>query len=143
VTEQRPFTASSFREYLGEKRLMAVRCLECGKLFLPPRPFCIACRNETVEWATLGGSGRLVAFTTIAVGPGFMIRQGYDRKNHYCSGIVELEEGVRINALITGIDTSKPEQLKIGTALHVEFLGSDGNHRSGSLVVFRPREHCP
>jgi len=141
--EQRPFTASSFREFLREKRLMAVRCVECGKVFLPPRPFCIACRKETVEWVPLQGSGRLVAFTMIAVGPTFMVEQGYDRENHYCSGIVELEEGLRVNALITGIDTSKPEQLKIGTTLNVEFLEVVGNNSDRTLLAFRPVSQQP
>jgi len=136
--KQRPFTAFSFRELLREKRLMAVRCVECGKVFLPPRPFCIACRKENVEWVSLQGSGRLVAFTVIAVGPTFMVERGYGRENKYCSGIIELKEGLRIDALITGIDTSKPEQLEIGTTLYAKFLEIDGDNSSGMLLAFEP-----
>ncbi len=68
------------------------------------------------------GKGKLVAFTCIAVGPPFMIAEGYNRSHPYCSGVAELEEGVKIVARIEGVDTTKPETIKIGTPLTVRYL---------------------
>jgi uncharacterized OB-fold protein len=64
----------------------------------------------------------LAAFTVIYSGPTFMFEQGFDRKNPYLSGIVELEESPRISARITGLDPTKPAEIQIGIPLHVDFV---------------------
>ena len=38
-----------------------------------------------------------------------MIEQGYGRDKPYVSGVVELDEGVKISARIIGVDATKPE----------------------------------
>ena len=68
------------------------------------------------------GKGRLVAYSVIGVGLPMMIEEGYDTRHPYCSGIVELEEGVRIPARIIGVDVGNPEKITIGTPVTVEFL---------------------
>jgi len=91
-------------------------------------------------WIELRGRGTLTAYTVIAVGPTFMIAEGYDRKNHYCSGIVQLEEGPRISARIMGVDVKKPDTIKIGTTLEVEFLeGADGEGKK-TFLAFRKKD---
>lgn len=79
------------------------------------------------------GRGKLIAFTTIRVAPTLMIQEGYGRDNPYCTGIVELEEGVKISARILGVDASNPEKIKVGTPLSLEFI-----HRGegGDRVTF-------
>jgi len=42
-----------------------------------------------------------------------MAEQGFDRKNPYISGIVELEEGTNISTRITGLDAMKPNEIKM------------------------------
>ena len=75
---------------------------------------------------------QLAAFTCIAVGPPFIIKEGYDRAHPYCTGVAELEEGLRIVARIEGVDTTKPETIKFGTPLTAHFLhrGEGKNQRS-------------
>ncbi len=119
---ERPFTTASFNQFLGEKKLMAARCQKCGALWLPPRPICIKCYSNRLEWTELKGQGKLLAFTVIGVGTPLMVAAGYDRDNPYCSGIVELEEGLRISAQILGVDVAQPENIKIGTQLEVDFV---------------------
>ena len=84
------------------------------------------------------GKGKLAAFTCIAVGPPFMVAEGYDRKNPYCSGVVELEEGVRVVARIEGVDTNKPETIKIGTPVTVRFLHRGEGENLRTFLAFRP-----
>jgi uncharacterized OB-fold protein len=68
-----------------------------------------------MEWAQMKGHGKLLTFTTIAVGTSQMIEEGYDRNNHYCCGIVELDEGPRVSAHILGVDAQNPIEIEIGT----------------------------
>ncbi len=119
--EERPFSDNSFQQYLNEEKLMGSRCRKCGVLFAPPHPICTKCHGSDMQWVELKGKGRLVAFTCIAIGTPAMIAEGYNRKNPYISGVVELAEGVRVDARIEEIDGLKPEAIKIGTPLTVKF----------------------
>lgn len=122
TTLLRPFSAAVFDQYIAEHKLMAARCTKCGGIYVPPRAICPKCQSEELEWVETSGKGKLAAFTVILSGPTFMIEQGFDRKNPYISGIVELDEGIRISARITGLDASKPAEIKIGTSLNVDFV---------------------
>ena len=118
----RPFSAAAFDQYIAEHKLMAARCTNCGGVYVPPRAICPKCHSEEMAWVETSGKGRLVAFTVIYSGPTFMVEQGFDRKNPYVSGIVELEEGARISARITGVDPTKPTEIKIDSPVSVEFV---------------------
>lgn len=134
--EIRPFTAASFNTYLGEHKLMGSRCTECGNLYLPPRAICPSCYSDTMEWAELGGSGKLAAFTSISIAPSFMVEAGYGRDNPYVSGVVELDEGVKISARILDVDSAHPETIQVGQPLQVAFLEQgDGK----AALAFRPQ----
>ena len=136
--EERPFNDMSYERFLSEEKLMGSRCSKCGVLSVPPRSICINCHGSEMEWVEMKGKGRLVAFTSIAIGPPFMIKEGYDRKHPYVCGVVELEEGVRVVARIEGVDGSKPETIKIGTPLQVEFLHRGEGANSTTFLAFRP-----
>jgi uncharacterized OB-fold protein len=119
---ERSITGEAFYEYLGEHKLMGSRCQSCGRLHLPPRPLCPECYSSDVDWEELGGRGELVAFTTVHIAPTVMVEAGYGRKNPYCTGIVQLEEGPAISAQIMGVDPAKPEQIDIGMPVQVAFV---------------------
>jgi len=137
--EERPFSDISFEHFLNEEKLMGSKCQKCGALYAPPRPICIKCYGSEMAWVELKGKGKLAAFTSIAVGPPAMVAEGYDRKNPYISGVVELEEGVRVDARIAGIDGTKPEAIKIGTPLTVEFLHRGEGEDLKTILTFKPR----
>lgn len=101
------FTATAFNAFLAEHKLMGSRCKDCEKIYLPPRPLCPETYSTDMEWVELSGKGKLVGFTSISIGPAFMQQSGFDRNNPYVTGVVELEEGVRISALIVGVDAKK------------------------------------
>jgi uncharacterized OB-fold protein len=84
------------------------------------------------------GNGELAAFTCIAIGPPFMIKEGYDRKHPYVSGVVELEGGARVVARIEGVDGNEPETIRIGTPLKVEFLHRGEAENPMTFLAFRP-----
>jgi uncharacterized OB-fold protein len=136
--EVMPFNDISYERFLNEEKLMGSRCQNCGALFVPPRSICIECYGTAMEWIEMQGKGKLAAFTCIAIGPPFMIKEGYDRQHPYISGVVELEEGVKVVARIEGMDGSKPEDIKIGTPLQVEFLHNSEANSSKTFLAFKP-----
>ena len=136
--EERPFSDISYRKFLDEDKLMGSKCVKCGQIYVPPRHFCFECFSEDMEWLEMKGEGELAAYTCISIGPAFMIEQGYDRKNPYCTGVVKLAEGPRVVARIEGVDASKPESIKIGTPMTVDFLHVGEGEDLTSFLAFKP-----
>ena len=133
-----PFTAASFNRFLNEKKLMASRCPQCDALYLPPRAICPKCHGDQLEWVETAGQGKLAAFTSIYVGPTAMNAEGYSRENPYVTGIVELDEGVKISARILGVDARHPEQIEIGTPMTVQFLERGEGDAKQTVLAFEP-----
>lgn len=137
--EPRPFSDTAFNLFLEEEQLMGNKCIHCGALFVPPRPICIKCRHSEMQWVEMSGQGVLVAFTCVAIGPASMIAEGYNRKNPYCVGVVELAEGARVDARIQGVDATQPETIKVGTPMQVKFLHRQRGEDKETYLAFEPR----
>ena len=136
--EERQFSDISYEQFLTEGKLMGSKCKGCKARYVPPRPICMKCHGSEMEWIELKGVGRLAAFTCISVGPPAMIARGYNRKNPYCSGVVELEEGSRVDARIEGVDTLKPETIHVGIPLKAKFIHREGAAGGKTDLVFEP-----
>lgn len=136
--EERPFNDISYELFLSEDKLMGSRCRKCGVLSVPPRPICTKCYGNEMAWVEMKGKGKLAAFTCIAIGPPVMMKEGYDRKHPYVSGVVELEEGARVVARIERVDGSKPETIEVGTPVQVEFLHRGEADDRLTFLAFRP-----
>ena len=136
--EERPFSDISYEKFLNEEKLMGSRCKGCGTQYVPPRSICVDCYGSEMEWIEMKGRGRLAAFTCINIPPPFMIAQGYNRKNPYCTGVVELEEGARVDARIEGVDCAKPEDIKVGMPLKVKYLHREEGEKSETYLAFEP-----
>jgi len=131
------FTGTAFNKFLSEEKLMGTRCKGCGALHLPPRPICTKCNSRDMEWVELNGKGKLSAFTSICVGTTIMAQEGCGRDNPYCSGVVELDEGVKVCGRILGVDTQNPEKIKIGTPLSVEYVHRGEGENKKTFLAFR------
>jgi uncharacterized OB-fold protein len=136
--EERAFSDIAYQQFLNEEKIMGSSCKECGARFVPPRSICVNCYRSDMEWVEIKGRGRLAAFTSITVAPPFMMAQGYDRNNPYCSGVVELEDGGRVDARIEGVDASKPEDIKIGMPLKAKFLHRGEGENLETYLAFEP-----
>lgn len=134
----RPFNDTSYETFLNEGKIMGTKCKRCGALSLPPRPLCVSCYGAQMEWVQFSGEGKLAAFTDILVAPPYMAKQGFGRNNPYVTGVVELKEGVKAVARITGIDAKKPEQIRIGLPLKAEFLTTEEGGIRKTSLAFRP-----
>ena len=132
-----PFTAASFFQYLAEGKLMASRCTDCDTLNMPPRAICPNCHSENLNWTEVSGKGKLAGFTVVYIAPTFMIEQGYGREKPYVSGIVELDEGVKISARIIGVHATKPEEIKVGIPLTVDFINFGESDEAKVYLAFK------
>ncbi|MGD2187599.1 MAG: Zn-ribbon domain-containing OB-fold protein [Desulfobacterales bacterium] len=136
--EQKPLSDIAYEQYLREERLMGSRCKACDARYVPPRSICVKCYSSDMEWMEMKGKGTLAAFTCITVAPPFMIAQGYNRKNPYVSGVVELEEGGRVDARIEGVDAGKPEEIHVGMPLKVKYLHRKVGEKKETFLAFEP-----
>jgi uncharacterized OB-fold protein len=132
------FTINAYSNFLDEHRLMGSRDVISGDIFLPPRPLNPANFSTAMEWLEFCGRGELRAFTVVYIGLSSMIAAGYDRKNPYCVGIVQTEEGPMISALILGVTACNPESIKIGMPLKVRFIDRPNGETTKTHLAFEP-----
>lgn len=128
----------AYNRFIAEGKLTAARCKNCGARWIPPRPICVACYSANLEWIEASGRGKLAAFTCIHIPPPSMAAQGFDRTHPYCVGIVELDDGGRVDARIEGVDASRPESITIGMPMKVKFLHRTVDGRAESYLAFEP-----
>jgi uncharacterized protein len=83
----------------GMVRLLGSRCLECDAKAFPRRTVCFACRSVDLEEWPLGPYGVLYTYTVVHVAP--------ELRTPYCVGYVDLDEGVRVLAMIVGANESR------------------------------------
>ena len=131
-------TSYDFYVGLTQHKLMASRSLSTGQVYLPPRPLDPKDMSTEMEWVELSGKGKLLTFTVIYVGTSAMIAAGYDRKNPYCVGIVQTDEGPAISAQIVDLDLSHPELIMIGMPLEVVYLERGEGESKKTFLGFKP-----
>ena len=115
-----------FWEGLKAGKLLIQRCASCHSLRHPPGPACTRCHS--LEWDTVesGGRGELYSFVVVHQPQ----HPGFDYPHPV--GLIELEEGTRLVAPLTGVEL---DQLEIGMAMEVVIDLVEGEHR---LPSFRP-----
>ncbi len=137
MSEER-FTCAAFTQFLAERKLMGTRSRSTGQIFVPPRPIDPGTHREDMDWVELSGNGKLLAFTLVFVAPSAMVAAGHDRKNPYCAGIVQLDDGPKISAQILGVDVARPEHIQIGMRLRVAFIERDEGDSRRPHLAFEP-----
>jgi uncharacterized OB-fold protein len=134
------FTSAAFNTHLAEHKLMGSTCTSCGTQYLPPRPLCTACYGEEMAWVEMEGVGELIAFTTIHIAPTAMLEAGYSREKPYCAGVVRLANGLAISAQIVGVDATKPETIKVGVPVKVDYIERIKDEEQATFLAFRVQE---
>lgn len=127
-----PFTIEQFYKSLEQGKLLAGKCVKCGKLHLPPRPLCDNCYSQEFSWVNVSGKGLLATYTVISIAP-----QQFQNLTPYAVGIVELESGLKIPGMIQGIPH---DQLRIGMPLLIDFVscGSPQQWPQWPRYCFKP-----
>ena len=79
-----------FSEGLKERRIEAVSCPQCGRAYLPPRPYCGKCNIRMSDWTPVRDEGELVAWTVMQL-PMLDGRTGEVRGAPYGMGLIRLD----------------------------------------------------
>jgi len=128
-------TASRFFLELRDKaRIMATKCPECRRVFLPPRSYCERCFISLEgHWVELNPEGTLEAFTIVTDDYSF---SGMP-KPPYVLCLVKLgHSSTCLPHFLLGVDLSDPrkaaQELKIGMPVRVVFK----EHREARIDDF-------
>ena len=102
----------------GTKRgkLMLPRCKECNRVHWYPRFICPFCHSMSLEWIESSGEGTIHTFAVQHVTP-----QAWKEDAPYVTAYIDLKEGDRMLTILRGVDPNKPEDIKVGTGVKVEF----------------------
>jgi uncharacterized OB-fold protein len=123
-------TIEEYLKNIKEGMFKAYRCVSCGKIIAPPSGACYDCGSNNMEWTEVSGNGKLISFTVIHVAP-----EEFSEEVPYYVAIVELEEGTRISARLLGYNPLKPEEVKLGIPLKLDYeKGKSGK----TYLAFRP-----
>jgi len=126
-----PFTIESFYKFVGENKLMAAKCSNCGNVLLPPKPMCTKCLSRNLDWIELDGAGKLLTYTVIHIAP-----EQFQSMAPYAVGIVEFKKGLRLPGMIRDVNF---DEIKVGMPVKIEFEQSTSSQwPAWSKYFFRP-----
>ncbi len=96
---------------LLERRIEALKCPDCARRYLPPRPFCGKCNTRLSEWVPVADEGVLEAWTVMYL-PIVDGRSGEMREAPYGMGLIRLDGAdTTLNHYLVEND---PANLKVG-----------------------------
>jgi uncharacterized OB-fold protein len=113
-------------------KLMMQRCKDCQSWVFCPRPICVECNSDKLEWVQLVGRGKVFSFTVIREVVGHDLR-GFAPDIPYVTAWVDLDEGPRFCSNIVGCPI---ENVKIGMPVEAVFEDSG---QGITLPKFKPR----
>ncbi|MBI5210121.1 MAG: Zn-ribbon domain-containing OB-fold protein [Elusimicrobia bacterium] len=114
-----------WREIPRRYRLEAGKCRKCGKVFMPPRLICDACRCTEFDMVRLSDKGKVHTYTVIRIAP-----SGFGEQVPFVLALVDLEGGVRLTMQVADCG---PEDVKIGSPVKVEFRKINEVGKSGVI----------
>jgi uncharacterized protein len=105
-----------FWEQATLHKLAIQRCCACGRLRHPPMPICPRCHGFTWDFVESKCQGTLFSWTTVHA----PLAEPFDQP--YSVGIVELDEGTRLVAMLQDGETA----WRIGMRVKVGFVDCEG-----------------
>ena len=97
-------------------KLMLPRCQDCNRVHWYPRHLCPKCHSDNLEWIEASGEGTIHTYAVqhLAFGP-------WAAEAPYVTAYIDLKEGDRMLTVLRGVDAGKPQDIRIGAAVKVEF----------------------
>lgn len=123
---------AEFLEHLQDGGLWGIKCKSCRNLSIFPRIVCNVCFGQTFDPIAFSGRGQISTFTHVFVTSKSMIAKGFGTKLPYCSGIITLEEGPRVPAIIVTSKPIQPSSNLIGSSVFLE--GCEVNDNKPTFV---------
>ena len=122
-----------FKEMKETGRIMGVRCPECRRVLVPPRPVCGECFARTEEWVQVGPKGTVVAFTSIYF-PFIDGTTGKPRPIPYGTGLIQLDGAY--SAINHILEEGDPGNLYIGMRVEA-VLKEKREGNIGDILYFK------
>ncbi|MGH7830576.1 MAG: Zn-ribbon domain-containing OB-fold protein [Candidatus Binatia bacterium] len=123
----RPFWAAA-----AEARLLLQRCPDCGRYIWTPRPLCVECGSERLQWTEVSGRGTIYSFTVIRQVAGRGSSKAFEKDIPYVVAWIDLDEGPRMVSNVVGCPV---DEVKIAMRVSVVFEPASAEI---SLPKFRP-----
>ena len=120
-----------FWHAMRERRLVLQRCSACNSFVWTPRPACVECGSDRLEWTRVSGKGKVFSFTVIRQVTSRGGR-GFEKELPYVVAWIELDEGPR---LCSNVVDCPVDRVAIGMSVEVVFEEAGGPI---SLPKFRP-----
>lgn len=97
-------------------KLMLPRCRDCNRVHWYPRLLCPTCHSDNLAWIEGSGEGTIYTYAVqhLAFGP-------WAEEAPYVTAYVDLKEGDRMLTVLRGVDPNRPEDIRIGAPVKVEF----------------------
>lgn len=105
-----------FWDAAREGRFVLPRCTTCNRVHWYPRLICPHCHAMEIEWFEASGEGRIHTFAVQHRAFG-----GWAEETPFVTAYIDMNEGDRMFTVLRGVDAGKPETIKIGGRVRVEF----------------------
>ncbi|MFM8304038.1 MAG: Zn-ribbon domain-containing OB-fold protein [Actinomycetota bacterium] len=112
----------------SEHRLVLQHCLHCDRIQHFPRPFCIRCLGDDLDFVAASGLGTVYTFTVVRRHPDPV----FAARLPYVIALVDLDDGVRIHTNLVGCP---PDTVRVGQRVEVCFEDVDDTH---AIPLFTP-----
>ena len=122
MSEQKEFSIKNYLGFLAEKKLMGSVCQKCGYVDCPPRRCCANCGSTALMWKEFSGKATLYAWSRIFIPATKFKKKGFNNKNPYVFGIMQLEEGPRLTARLVLENPKDPQYVVLGKHYVAQFL---------------------
>ncbi len=124
------YTSKFLMELRDNKRIVAIRCPKCNKVFVPPRNVCGACFVPLDDIVELSGKGTVVTYTVLNFG--FVDPDtGRQKPVPYTWAFINLDG--TDNTFIHYVEEVDPEKLHVGMRVQAVFE----EERKGHLLDIR------
>ncbi len=97
-------------------KLMLPRCTSCNRAHWYPRLICPHCHSMDIEWFEASGNGYIHTFAVQHRAFG-----GWADEVPFVTAYIDISEGDRMFTVLRGVDPNKPESIKIGAPVRIEF----------------------
>lgn len=122
-------TYSKFFEGLKNKKLLGNRCKKCNRLYVPARPYCDICCEETSELFDVEADGIIISYTVY-----YIASLGLP-KPPFAQGIIKIGEAANsFLHYIGGIEFSDADDLKDKISIGMKVKPVWAENRTGDIM---------
>jgi len=105
--------SARFWDGCNHEQVLLQKCHACSRAQFYPRPFCVHCGSDQLDWIEAGGGGSIHSFTIVHK----PANRAFDADVPFIIALIDLDEGVRMMLNVIGEDrlaTTVGRRIRIG-----------------------------